>query len=128
MKTAAALVQAIREVGVRLLPEGDKIRLLPPGALPSNLREELVRAKPEVLALLRAEESPPNSMLDPSCTLGRDSTRRCPKHGYTHGALRDAQSNCSECGRPAPVALETSAGQRLCRRCFFDSTPDETRA
>lgn len=55
--TAAALLEELREAGVRLSVRGDKLRLeSKPGAVTADLRERLANAKPELVAVLRTAE------------------------------------------------------------------------
>jgi hypothetical protein len=54
----AELIERVRSLGVSLKPDGDRLVLAPKGALPDDLRAELVAHKPEVLAMLRAVPAP----------------------------------------------------------------------
>jgi hypothetical protein len=48
------LVERVRALGIAIRADGDTLVLAPRGAVPPDLRAELVAAKPAVLAVLRA--------------------------------------------------------------------------
>jgi hypothetical protein len=51
---ALTLVERVRALGIAIRADGDTLVLAPGGAVPPDLRAELVAAKPAVLAVLRA--------------------------------------------------------------------------
>ena len=48
------LVERVRALGIAIRADGDTLVLAPGGAMPPDLRAQLVAAKPAVLAVLRA--------------------------------------------------------------------------
>jgi hypothetical protein len=56
---ALTLVERVRALGIAIRADGDTLVLAPGGAVPPDLRAELVAAKPAVLAVLRATSAPP---------------------------------------------------------------------
>jgi hypothetical protein len=55
VSAAALLAKVVRAFGVRVRISGDNIALRPIAAVPDSLKAELRAAKPELLALLRAD-------------------------------------------------------------------------
>ncbi len=56
--TAAQVLEALRARGVEVVAAGDRVRYRPPGAIPPELRAELVAHKAEVLRLLASAAEP----------------------------------------------------------------------
>ncbi len=52
------LVERVRALGIAIRADGDTVVLAPRGAVPPDLRAELLAAKPAVLAVLRATSAP----------------------------------------------------------------------
>jgi len=56
---AMVLLERVRDLGIFIAADGGDLVLRPKGALPADLRAELLARKPEVLALLRPVPTPP---------------------------------------------------------------------
>jgi hypothetical protein len=91
----AALIAHVQGLGVVLRADGDLLRFRPAEKVTPELRAQLLTAKPEILALLRAPTSPYVA-----------DTRRC-----------------AGCGRSGFVVMVvTGCGDHLCRRCWTSTT------
>ena len=67
MRTAAGLLESVRQLGITLVLDGSDLRFkAPKGAMTTNLREALVTHKPEILVLLWAEQPQADSSPAPS--------------------------------------------------------------
>lgn len=72
----AELIERVRNLGVNIKPQGDRLVLVPKGVLPDDLRAELVAHKPEVLAMLRAVPPQVSRVRAPALMALRQAYRR----------------------------------------------------
>lgn len=121
--TAETLLAEVRALGLELRPDGADLVVRPRGRLTAELREELRRHKPELLALL-APTWPPEC-LESVQRFGRPHARLFPLLGrevstpYGHGRLVQAIAD-----RAAVAMLAPDEDGGLSRRVIF-VLPDE---
>jgi hypothetical protein len=72
----AELIERVRNLGVNIKPQGDRLVLVPKGVLPDDLRAELVAHRPEVLAMLKAMLPPVSRVREPALIALRQAYRR----------------------------------------------------
>ena len=89
--SALDFLNDLRKKKIKVWAEGNKLRYsAPKGALSQELRHELVRLKPEILAFLGAGkiEAPP---IQPASKIGNPPPILCPKASMVFGSTGTRQ-------------------------------------